>query len=200
MFDELEMKIKDSAVLDALLKVSREEFVPADFWYMADQDRPLPIGYDQTISQPFIVALMTELLELKASDRVLEIGTGSGYQTAILAEIAKEVYTIEVIGPLAERGRRTLEALGYENIRYRIGNGFYGWEEYAPYDAIIAAAAPEELPNSLLRQLADGGRIVIPLGEADRVQTLYKYTKKGEYLRKDEYGPVRFVPFVDGEH
>jgi protein-L-isoaspartate(D-aspartate) O-methyltransferase len=199
MFDELEMKINDPAVREALAKVPREEFVPVDYWYIADEDRPLPIGYEQTISQPFIVALMTELLELQASDRVLEIGTGSGYQTAILAEIAKEVYTVEVISPLAERGRRTLTALGYDNICYRIGNGFYGWKKYAPYDAVIAAAAPQRVPGSLLSQLADGGRLVIPLGAAEGIQTLYKYIKKGKDIHKEAYGPVRFVPLVDGD-
>jgi protein-L-isoaspartate(D-aspartate) O-methyltransferase len=196
MFDALETKISNPAVMEAMMKVAREEFVPAEYWYLADEDRPLPIGYDQTISQPLIVALMTELLELKASDRVLEIGTGSGYQTAILAEIANEVYTIEVVGPLAEQGRKTLTSLGYENIHYRIGNGFYGWAENAPYDAIIAAAAPEQVPEPLVRQLTDGGRLVIPLGSVNQIQTLYKYIKKGEHLIKEDYGPVRFVPFV----
>jgi protein-L-isoaspartate(D-aspartate) O-methyltransferase len=199
MFDEIEAKIKDTQVLEAIRKVPRSEFVPEEYWYLADQDCPLPIGYEQTISQPYIVALMTELLELRATDRVLEIGTGSGYQTAVLAEIVREVYTIEVVGPLAERGRATLDALGYRRIHYRIGDGFDGWPEYAPYDAIVVAAAAAEVPPPLLEQLTDGGRMVIPLGGLEEVQTLWKIIKSGgRQIKQEKHGLVRFVPFVRG--
>jgi protein-L-isoaspartate(D-aspartate) O-methyltransferase len=196
MFDAIEDKIKDTRVLEAILKVPRSEFVPEDYWYLADEDCPLPIGYEQTISQPYIVALMTELLELRATDRVLEIGTGSGYQTAVLAEIVREIYTIEMVAPLGLRGRQTLEALGYRQIHYRIGDGFAGWQEYAPYNAIIVAAAAREVPQPLLQQLADGGRMVIPLGEPETVQVLWKYTKTGAEIKEEKHGLVRFVPLV----
>jgi protein-L-isoaspartate(D-aspartate) O-methyltransferase len=196
MFDEIEAKIKDTRVLEALLKVPRSEFIPEEYWYLADEDCPLPIGYEQTISQPYIVALMTELLELRATDRVLEIGTGSGYQTAVLAEIVREVYTVEMVGPLGLRGRQTLETMGYRKIHYRIGDGFHGWPEYAPYNAIIVAAAAREVPRSLLQQLADGGRMVIPLGEPETIQVLWKYVKSGADLREENHGLVRFVPLV----
>jgi protein-L-isoaspartate(D-aspartate) O-methyltransferase len=199
MFDAIEAKIKDTRVLEALLKVPRNEFIPEEYGYLADQDCPLPIGYAQTISQPLIVALMTELLELRSTDRVLEIGTGSGYQTAILAEIVQKVYTIEVVRPLAERGRAALAALGYQNIDYRVDDGFPGWPEEAPYDAIIVAAAAEEIPQPLVRQLADGGRMVIPLGVPDEVQTLWKISKSGEQIKQEKHGLVRFVPFVREE-
>jgi protein-L-isoaspartate(D-aspartate) O-methyltransferase len=199
MFNELETKIKDARVLEAVRQVSRDEFVQGNYWYLADEDCPLPIGYGQTISQPYIVALMTELLELGPTDRVLEIGTGSGYQTAVLAELVREVYTVEVVEPLGKRGRKTLDTLGYRNIHYRIDNGFAGWPEHAPYDAVIAAAAAEEVPQALVHQLADGGRLVIPLGEPDETQTLWKYTKIGKTLQKENHGLVRFVPFVRGD-
>jgi protein-L-isoaspartate(D-aspartate) O-methyltransferase len=198
MFDAIEAKIKDTQVLEAILKVPRNEFVPEEYWQLADRDCPLPIGYQQTISQPYVVALMTELLALRATDRVLEIGTGSGYQTAVLAEIVREVYTVELVAALGRRGRRTLETLGYRGIHYRIGDGFAGWPECAPFDAIIVAAAATEVPRPLLEQLADGGRMVIPLGEPEEVQTLWKIIKSDGQIKREKHGLVRFVPFVRG--
>jgi protein-L-isoaspartate(D-aspartate) O-methyltransferase len=200
MFDEIEAKINDSRVLEAILKVPRSEFVPDEYWYLADDDRPLPIGYEQTISQPYIVALMTQLLDLQPNDRVLEIGTGSGYQTAVLAELVRDLYTVEVVAPLAQRGRQTLETLGYRKIHFRVGDGFDGWPEYAPYDAIIVAAAAVAVPQPLLRQLADGGRMVIPLGPPEAVQVLWKYIKEGTAIKEENHGLVRFVPFVRERH
>lgn len=198
LFDAIEAKIKDPKVLAAMLKVPRTDFVPEEYWYLAEEDRPLPIGYQQTISQPLIVALMTELLELTGTERVLEIGTGSGYQTAVLAELAQEVYTVEVIEPLARQGRATLETLGYGNIHYRIGDGYHGWKEYAPYQGILVAAAARKVPDPLVEQLAEGGRLVLPIGLPDEVQTLWKITKRGTELIRKNHGLVRFVPFVRG--
>ncbi len=188
--------IKDQDVLAALDRVPRHEFVLEDDLSRAYENIPLPIGYGQTISQPYIVALMTELLELKKNDKVLEIGTGSGYQAAILAELVGEVYTVEIIKPLAERARKKLTAMGYKNIRFKIGDGYFGWRENAPYDAIIVTAAPEEIPVPLQQQLAEGGRLVVPVGPSGRVQTLWKYTKKGDTFLVEDHGLVRFVPFT----
>lgn len=188
--------IKDQDVLAALDRVPRHEFVLEDDLNRAYDNIPLPIGYGQTISQPYIVALMTELLELKKNDKVLEIGTGSGYQAAILAELVEEVYTIEIIEPLAERTRKKLAALGYKNIYFKIGDGYFGWEEKAPFNAIIVTAAPEEIPASLQQQLAEGGRLVVPVGPSGMVQTLWKYTKKGDTFLVENHGLVRFVPFT----
>lgn len=188
--------IKDKNVLAAMARVPRHEFVPDEHLFAAYDDRPLPIGYGQTISQPYIVALMTELLELKEDDKVLEIGAGSGYQAAILAELTKNVYTVEIIEELAAKAEKTLRALGYENVKFKIGDGFSGWEEESPFNAIIVTAAPEEIPPPLREQLAEGGRMVIPLGPPQGVQTLWKYTKKGGTLTTENHGLVRFVPFT----
>ncbi|HYH04609.1 MAG TPA: protein-L-isoaspartate(D-aspartate) O-methyltransferase [Bacillota bacterium] len=198
MFDAFETKVHDPKVIKAIRKVPRLDFIPGEYWYLAEEDRPLPIGYQQTISQPLIVALMSELLELRGSERVLEIGTGSGYQTAVLAELAREVYTVELIEPLARQGRATLEGLGYGNIYYRIGDGYHGWEEHAPYQAILVAAAAQTVPAPLIEQLAEGGRMVLPLGLPGEVQTLWKVIKQGTELIQEDHGPVRFVPFVSG--
>ncbi|HHU81824.1 MAG TPA: protein-L-isoaspartate(D-aspartate) O-methyltransferase [Firmicutes bacterium] len=188
--------IRDKKVLAAMEKVPRHEFVPEEHLFAAYEDRPLPIGHGQTISQPYIVALMTELLELKKSDRVLEIGAGSGYQAAILAELAKNVYTVEIIEELAAKAEKTLRVLGYENVKFKTGDGFFGWQEESPFAAIIVTAAPEEVPPPLWEQLADGGRLVIPLGPPQGVQTLWKYTKQGEEFVAENHGLVRFVPFT----
>lgn len=188
--------IKDKRVLQAMNVVPRHKFVLKEYHSCAYDDRPLPIGHGQTISQPYIVALMTQLLELGEDDKVLEIGTGSGYQTAILAELAREVYTVEVIKPLAERAQETLKALGYQNIHFRLADGYFGWKEKAPFDAIIVTAAAEEIPTPLKEQLAEGGRMVAPLGPPEGVQTLYKFIKKGGSLVKEGIELVRFVPLT----
>ncbi len=182
-------------VLTAMGKVPREQFVPENLRARSYTDRPLPIGYDQTISQPFIVAFMTEKLELKPTDRVLEIGTGSGYQAAVLGELAAEVYTIEIIAPLGQGAKATLNRLGYRNVHVKIGDGYKGWPEHAPFDAVIVTCAPEHVPRPLLEQLKDGGRIVIPVGEAG-AQKLYLLEKKEGKLRQRAVLPVRFVPMT----
>jgi protein-L-isoaspartate(D-aspartate) O-methyltransferase len=189
--------IKNEVVLNAIRKVDRHKFVPEEIRHHAYSDRPLPIGEGQTISQPYIVALMTELLELKNGDRVLEVGTGSGYQAAILAELADHVYTIEIIGSLALSAERLLRELGYRNINVKIGDGYIGWEEFAPFDAIIVTAAPPHIPQPLLDQLKEGGRLVIPVG--DYYQELKKITKVKGKIRSQNVIPVVFVPMT-GEH
>jgi len=194
------IEISDPAVLDAIKRVPRHQFVPEHLQDQAYEDRPLPIGQGQTISQPFVVALMTQALELTPESRVLEIGTGSGYQTAILAELAGEVYTVEVRPELQERARATLDQLGYTNIHYRIGDGWEGWPEEAPFDAIIVTAAAPEWPQALIRQLANGGRMVIPVGDESWNQTLWLLTKLNDDLVKESLGPVRFVPLIKPDH
>ena len=186
--------VKNERVLEALRKVPRHEFVPEKQADQAYNDYPLQIGYGQTISQPYIVALMTELLEIKSDGRVLEIGTGSGYQAAVLAELAAEVYTIEIVEPLALQARETLDRLGYTNIKIRSGDGFYGWPEAAPFDGVIVTAAPEKVPQPLLDQLKEGGRLVIPEGRY--YQDLVVYEKSGGKTRRREVIPVRFVPMT----
>ncbi len=173
--------------------------MPEHLQAYAYDDRPLPIGLGQTISQPYIVALMTQALELTPDTKVLEIGTGSGYQTAILAELAKEVYTVEVRPELQERAKKILEELGYTNIHYRVGDGWEGWPEEAPFDAIIVTAAAAEWPQALINQLAEGGRMVIPIGREDWNQTLWLVTKIDGNLIKESLGPVRFVPLIKPE-
>jgi len=191
--------VKDERVLAAMRKVPREEFVPEDQRPFAFEDRPLPIGEEQTISQPYIVGLMTELLELKEGEKVLEIGTGSGYQAAILAELTPNVYSIEILEPLAERAKETLARLGYDGIELMTGDGYKGWPEYAPFDAIIVTCAPESVPEPLKEQLKEGGRMVIPVGPQWTGQTLYVLRKKGGELVGEEGIPVRFVPMVREE-
>ena len=188
--------IRDSRVLEAMGKVPRHLFVREQERRRAYEDIPLPIGEGQTISQPYIVALMTEALRLKPSDRVLEIGTGSGYQAAILAEIAKDVFTIEIKPSLAERARSRLKELGYGNIEVRTGDGYLGWEEKAPFDAIILTAAPDHIPPRLTAQLKEGGRMVLPLGKAGSLQTLILTTKEKGELHSEQIAPVAFVPMV----
>jgi protein-L-isoaspartate(D-aspartate) O-methyltransferase len=186
--------IRSPRVLDAMRRVPRHLFVPAAGRAFAYDDRPLPIGHDQTISQPYIVAYMTEALELEATDRVLEIGTGSGYQAAILGVLAKEVYTIEIVGPLAERARQTLKTLGHTNVHVRAGNGYLGWPEQAPFDRIMVTAAPDEVPPALVEQLKLGGLMAIPVGTGVQELRILRRTRDGmETLRTL---PVRFVPMT----
>jgi protein-L-isoaspartate(D-aspartate) O-methyltransferase len=186
--------VRDAATLAAMRKVPRHRFVPEAVAAQAYADRPLPIGHEQTISQPYIVAFMTEGLGLRGGEKVLEVGTGSGYQAAVLAEIAREVYTIEIVAPLAERARADLARLGYANVRVRAGDGYKGWPEAAPFDAIIVTAAAPRLPEPLLEQLKDGGRLVIPVGEDD--QQLMIVTRTGKTFSRENVLPVRFVPMT----
>jgi len=187
--------IKDERVLKAMLKVPRHLFVDEALRDQAYGDFPLPIGEGQTISQPYIVALMTEALELKGNERVLEIGTGSGYQTAILAELVLWVYTIERFPTLLERAKKVLKELGYKNISFKLDDGTLGWKEAAPFDAIIVTAASPDIPPPLVEQLAEGGRMVIPIGD-EFSQTLIKGVKKGGKLHTKALEPVRFVKLV----
>lgn len=190
--------IRKPVVLSAMRKVPRHLFVPSAYQAEAYNDYPLPIGEEQTISQPYIVALMTEVLNLKSDDKVLEIGTGSGYQAAILAEITKNVYTIEIIPSLATTAADRLSKLGYTAIKVKCGDGYQGWKEYAPFDAIIVTCAPDDIPKALIEQLKDGGRMVIPVGESPN-QMLYLVEKrKGAIVRKGIV-PVLFVPMVHGK-
>ena len=189
--------ITDSKVLQAMLTIPRHKFVDPRIRESAYNDYPLAIGEGQTISQPYIVALMTQLLELKGNEKVLEIGTGSGYQAAVLAEIAEEVYTVEIYESLSKKSEKLLNDLGYRNIKFKVGDGYHGWEEYAPYDAIIVTCAPDHVPPSLLQQIKeDGGRIVIPVGGIWMVQTLMKIDKIGGKIKSKGIIGVRFVPMI----
>lgn len=190
--------VEDPEVLKAMRKVPRHLFVPEKYRAFSYRDHPLPIGQGQTISQPYVVAFMTEALDLKSHDRVLEVGTGSGYQAAVLAELVKEVYTIEIIEELGKRSRQTLEMLGYRHIHVRIGDGYKGWPEKAPFDAVIVTCAPERIPNALIEQLKDGGRMIIPVGGAGAIQRLVRAIKKKGKLKTKEVMAVRFVPMVKG--
>ncbi len=188
------------AVMHAMQNVERHRFVPPPWREYAYINEPLPIGHEQTISQPFIVALMTELARIDAGSVVLEIGTGSGYQAAVLAEIAAAVYTIEIIAPLANRASKTLQQLGYQNVEVKAGDGYHGWPERAPFDAILVTAAPETVPSALLQQLKPGGRMVIPVGAKTAIQSLRVIEKTGTgELREMDALPVRFVPFTRDE-
>lgn len=188
--------ISDPRVLAAMRAVPRHELVPENVRPLAYADRPLPIGYQQTISQPFIVAFMTEQLQPEALDRVLEIGTGSGYQAAVLAELVDEVYTIEIVEPLAHRATADLARLGYDNIHVRAGDGYLGWPEAAPFDAIIVTCAPEDIPTPLVEQLAEGGRMIIPVGPVGGVQELVLLEKRDGKMKQREVMAVRFVPMT----
>ncbi len=188
--------LKNSEILRAMGAVPRHLFVPLKYRKSAYGDHPLPIGEGQTISQPYIVALMTDLLRLKPGTRILEVGTGSGYQAAILAELGCDVYSIEIIAPLGKRAKKTLDRLGYENVQVRIGDGYKGWPEKAPFDAVIVTCAPERIPQALISQLKKGGRMVIPVGEAGGIQQLVLAVKKETELALRSVLPVRFVPMV----
>lgn len=190
--------IRNTKVLGALRNVKRHLFVPEKYRHLAYSDRPLPIGHQQTISQPYIVALMTDYLELKEDEKVLEIGTGSGYQAAVLAEIVDHVYSVEIVEPLAQRARGVLSELGYDNVHIRIGDGYKGWQEHAPYDAIIVTASPSDVPPPLKEQLAEGGRMVIPVG-GPVFQKLVLLRKKDGQVKQTDVTSVRFVPMIDEE-
>jgi protein-L-isoaspartate(D-aspartate) O-methyltransferase len=191
-----DLELTDQRVKTVLGRIPRDQFVPEEYRRYAYENTPLPIGYGQTISQPYIVGLMTELLALKPTDRVLEIGTGSGYQTAVLAELAAHVYSIETVEPLAKSAQEVLTRLGYDNISFRIADGYFGWEEASPFDAILIAAAAEEVPPPLKEQLANGGRLVLPIGPPGGTQTLWRITKQNNNFVRENKGIVRFVPFT----
>jgi len=188
--------IRDKTVIEAMGKIPRHLFVGKSLMNKAYADYPLPIGEGQTISQPYVVALMTEALHLTPTDKVLEIGTGSGYQAAVLAEIVNEVYSIEIRKALAERASKRLEALGYRNVRVKYADGYYGWKEHAPFDAIIITAAANHIPPPLLKQLNKGGRLILPLGSTLYYQTLTLVKKKDGDLDIEQMGPVSFVPMT----
>jgi protein-L-isoaspartate(D-aspartate) O-methyltransferase len=188
--------VTDPDVLRAMRAVPRHRFVPDEYLGQAYADHPLPIGYGQTISQPYIVAWMTELLELEPEDRVLEIGTGSGYQAAVLAEIVNEVYSVEIVPELAASAVERLAALGHDDVVVKQGDGYFGWEAFAPYDAIIVTAAPDHLPQPLVNQLTEDGYIVIPIGPPGGFQTLWRFSQGEEGLQAENLGGVRFVPFT----
>jgi protein-L-isoaspartate(D-aspartate) O-methyltransferase len=185
---------EDQAVLDALARVPRHRFVPDEQLRSAYEDRPLPIGFGQTISQPYIVAAMTAAAQLRGGERVLEVGTGSGYQAAVLAEIAGEVWSVEILRPLGERAAALLAELGYRNVQVRIGDGYAGWPEQAPFDAILVTAAPDHVPGPLLEQLAPGGRLVMPVG--DERQELVRITRGDDGFATERLMGVRFVPMT----
>lgn len=188
--------IKDERVLAAMRTVPRHEFVPEDVRFSAYDDRPLPIGHGQTISQPFIVAFMTEQLKPLPTDKVLEIGTGSGYQAAILSGLVKEVFTIEIVEPLAKRAAADLSRLSYTNVFVKAGDGYKGWPEHAPFDAIIVTCAPDQIPQPLTEQLKEGGRMVIPVGPEGGLQELYLLEKHNGEVKQRAVLPVRFVPMM----
>ena len=188
--------ISDPATIKAIRNVPRHEFVPPDMQQYAYSDNPLPIGMDQTISQPYIVAYMTQVLKLKDHDRVLEVGTGSGYQAAILGQIVDTVYTIEIVEALAFTAKNRLSGLGYGNIEVKTGDGYLGWPEKGPFDAIIVTAGAEEVPEPLIKQLKEGGRMIIPVGPHNGIRQLLLITKKSGKIKTKEVMAVRFVPLT----
>jgi protein-L-isoaspartate(D-aspartate) O-methyltransferase len=190
--------IRDANVLQAFMDVPRHIFVPVEYRNRSYDDTPLPIGYDQTISQPYIVAYMTEILKPDKNMRILEIGTGSGYQAAILSRLCKEVYSIELIDSLAIQAKRILDAQGYKNIKLKTGDGYKGWKVFAPYDAILVTCAPANIPEALVEQLAEGGKMIIPAGEIYN-QKLYLVEKINGKIRLKETLSVQFVPMVHGD-
>ena len=191
--------VKDERILSAMLKVPRHEFIPEEHRREGNPygDHPCPIGYDQTISQPFIVAYMTEAMHIRAGEKVLEIGTGSGYQAAVLAELGAEVYSIEIVPPLAQHAACVLREQGYTNVSIRTGDGYAGWPDQAPFDVVIVTCAPEEIPDALTKQLRDGGRMILPLGTG--FQRLVILRKQGGRLIRMDDLPVRFVPMIRGK-
>ena len=191
--------VKDETVIAAMLAVPRHEFVPEEYREMAYRNHPLPIGFGQTISQPYMVAKMTESIEVEAGDKVLEIGTGSGYQSAVLAEVVDVVYTVEIIGELLEIARETHERVGYDNIVSLNADGYFGWEEHGPFDAIIVTAAPDHVPTPLVQQLKIGGRMIIPVGPVGGFQRLWLVKRVSEdEVTTTNLGDVRFVPLTRG--
>ncbi|MDR3682133.1 MAG: protein-L-isoaspartate(D-aspartate) O-methyltransferase [Geothrix sp.] len=188
--------VREDRVLAAMAQVPRHEFVPASKRAQAYEDGPLPIGHGQTISQPYIVAFMTAALDPKPTDRVLEIGTGSGYQAAVLSRLVAEVYSIEIVGPLARRAEADLQRLGFRNVKVRLGDGTLGWPGAAPFDAVIVTCAPERIPRALVEQLKVGGRMIVPVGPAEGVQELYLLRRHPEGMETQAVLPVRFVPMV----
>lgn len=194
-----EIKITDKRVIEAMITTLRHRFVPEELQAHAYDDRPLPIGHDQTISQPSLVAFMTQELQPRPKDRVLEIGTGSGYQAAVLSHLVAEVYSIEIVEPLAERAATTLKELGFKNVHTRAGNGWLGWQDKAPFDAIIITCAPDAIPPALVEQLREGGRMIIPVGPENQVQELYLLEKRGGKIEQRAILPVRFVPMTGKE-
>ncbi|MFC2076299.1 protein-L-isoaspartate(D-aspartate) O-methyltransferase [candidate division KSB1 bacterium] len=188
--------VGDSLVLAAMRTVPRHLFVPEKYRGLAYADSPLPIGSGQTISQPYMVAWMSELLDVGPGDRVLEVGTGSGYQAAVLAHMGVEVFTIEIVSALIGPARKILDDLGYGNVRFRLGDGYLGWTEQAPFDGIIVTCAPDHIPDPLKRQLADGGRMIIPVGPQGKYQTLMRLVRDGDDYREDFLGGVAFVPLT----
>ncbi len=186
--------IQDARVIKAMLKVKRHLFVPKEYLDSAYSDKPIPIEKEQTVSQPYMVALMTELLNSSPGKKILEIGTGSGYQSAILAETGCDLYTIEIIEDIAANARKTLEKLGYSNIKYRIGDGYRGWEENAPFEGIIVTAAPADIPDKLIEQLSQGGRMIIPVGDLSQELLLIENTNEG--VKRKKITAVRFVPMT----
>ncbi|MGV8828429.1 MAG: protein-L-isoaspartate(D-aspartate) O-methyltransferase [Breznakibacter sp.] len=195
--DQIEGRgITHRETIRAMRVVERHRLIPQDQVINAYKDGPLPIGYGQTISQPYIVAYMTQAINPKKGHKILEIGTGSGYQAAVLAEIVDQVYSVEIIKPLGERAKRDLDLLGYKNIHIKIGDGYYGWEEFAPYDAIVVTAASEFVPPPLLAQLKDGGKMIIPVGSSFITQQLVLVEKRGDRISTRDLLPVRFVPFT----
>lgn len=190
--------ITDPRVLAAMERVARHRFVPGPYRSRAYADHPLPIGEGQTISQPYVVALMTEALALRGHEKVLEIGTGSGYQAAVLAELCRQVYTIEIFESLGRRAETTLKALEYDNIHVKVGDGYKGWPEHAPFDAVIVTCAPSHIPQPLKEQLAEGGRMILPVGPR-HAQKLVRLTKQSGVLAEEEVIPVLFVPMIDTE-
>lgn len=196
----IDFGIEEPDVIEAMRETPRHAFVPDEYLGQAYENHPLPIGFGQTISQPYIVALMTEAAEVEAGDKVLEVGTGSGYQAAVLAEVAEHVYTVEIIGELAERAAETLAAEGYENVTVRHGDGYFGWPEHAPYDAIVVTAAPDHIPQPLVEQLKVGARMIIPVGPVGGYQSLWQVTKVSEdEVRTEDLGGVQFVPLTREE-
>lgn len=193
--DQIEARgVRDEKILDAMRKVPRHLFIPWNMRAYAYHDEPLPIGEGQTISQPYIVAYMSEVLRLKGNERILEVGTGSGYQAAVLAEIAKEVFTIEIVKSLSLKAKKVLDKLGYKNIYFKIGDGTLGWEEYTSYDAIIVTAAPAKVPQALREQLRISGRMIIPVGST--FQELVLVTRGKKKFKEKKLLPVRFVPLI----
>jgi protein-L-isoaspartate(D-aspartate) O-methyltransferase len=188
--------VADPQVLEAMRTVPRHRFVPEEWLAQAYDDHPLPIGYHQTISQPYIVAWMTELLQVGEGDKVLEVGTGSGYQAAVLAQLGCQVYTIEIVEPLAEQARQRLEEMGFDNIVARQGDGYYGWEDLAPFDAIIVTAAPDHVPPPLVQQLKEGARMVVPVGPPGGYQNLFLITREDGGVTSRSVGGVVFVPLT----